>query len=359
MLVRLRGLDGESIDLGVAEGRFCDPDAVPIREEVDVRHLVALPGLADCHAHFSATSITDLLARPAEPDMALMRANAQRDLAAGVLLASDKGAKSDASLALLDEPPEERPRLEMAGGIVAADGGYYPGFALETTDDGLEEVVRAKAATPAQWIKLIGDWPRRGRGAVPNFSQKALSAAVAAAHSAGKRIAIHTMAPETPSQAVRAGVDSIEHGLFMTDDDVAMLGERGGAWVPTIAAVEMLVEVLGADSSGGRLLAEGLSRVRDLLAGAARRGVAVLAGTDLSVPHGAVAVEAVKMVEYGLDPADAVTALTTAAHRYLSRAEPLAPGADADAVAFAGDPREDVGLLARPVFVMRRGRILT
>ena len=204
----------------------------------------------------------------------------------------------------------------------------------------------------------MGDWPQPGRGAVPNFSEEALGVAVGEAHRAGMRVAIHTMAPDTPGMAVRAGVDSIEHGIFMTDDDIDLLGSRGGAWVPTIAAVEVLIEALGADSSGGRLLRQGLGRVRDLLPTAARRGVAVLTGTDLSLPHERLAVEAQRMVAYGVAAEDAVVSITSAAYRYLGRPEPLTAGGSADFIGVSGDPRQDITLLGSPELVMRRGRIV-
>ena len=357
-LIRMRDLRGVELELAVVAGRFVEPQTASISDVIDARSLVALPGLADCHAHFAASSISDLVEQPVEADLNLMKENGRRKLEAGVLLAADKGSKSDDSLRYLDEPPEQRPDVDMAGGIIATPGGYYDGFALEVGGEELAAAVTEKTRTPAQWVKLIGDWPRPGRGAVPNFSEEALAAAVAAAHMAGKRIAIHTMAPDTPGRAVRAGIDSIEHGLFLTDDDLDLLGRRGGAWIPTIAAVEILVDMLGADSSGGRLLTEGLMQVRELLPGAAGRGVTVLAGTDLSVPHGRVALEAERMVAYGVAPEDAVTSITSAAYQYLGRPEPLTPGSSADVVCVPGDPREDITLLQHPALVMRRGSLV-
>jgi imidazolonepropionase-like amidohydrolase len=356
--IRLRTVDNDVRELAIRDGSFAEPGPDLPEEVVDATRWVALPGLADCHAHLTASSIDELVRLPAQADLAVMAQNGRRKLEGGVLLAADKGFKSDDSLRYLDVPKQDRPDLEMAGGIIATPGGYYEGFAVEPTDAELANEVARAATTRASWVKLIGDWPRPGEGPVPNFSDEALESAVAVAHAAGKRVAIHTMAPGAPSQAVRAGIDSIEHGLFLTDDDVRSLGGRGGAWVPTIAAVEMLVQMLGPDSSGGRLLQEGLGRVKDLLPEAASRGVVVLAGTDLSVPHGRVSVEAERMVAYGMEPEAAVHAITAAAHQYLGRPAPLASGASADVVCFRDDPREDINVLQDPDFVMRRGRVI-
>lgn len=157
--------------------------------------------------------------------------------------------------------------------------------------------------------------------------------------------------------AVRAGVDSIEHGLFLTGEDVAALGARGGAWVPTIAAMEATVRSLGVSSSGGRLLTKGLRNVAAVLGEAIDAGVAVLTGTDLALPHGQVAREAIRMVDYGLSAAQALHAATGAANDYLGFGAGFVPGNPADLVLFDGDPANDLGLLLSPVLVMRAGRV--
>jgi imidazolonepropionase-like amidohydrolase len=239
--------------------------------------------------------------------------------------------------------------------MIAVAGGYYPGFAAEIDEPDLAATIDEAAQGGATWVKLVGDWPRKGRGVVPNFSEEALRQIVTRAHAAGCRVAVHTAGPDTPQMAVRAGVDSIEHGLFLNQQDLAALGERGGAWVPTIFAMEAIAAWLGAASSGGRVLAAGLENTSATLAFAADAGVAVLAGTDLALPHGRVAAEALRLKEYGLSPAQAVDAVGDAAYRYLGVAAGFNPGLPADAVLFAGDPASDLQLLLQPVLVMRAG----
>ncbi len=207
----------------------------------------------------------------------------------------------------------------------------------------------------AGWVKVIGDWPRRGVGAVPNFDESALRSLADAARSAGLRTAIHTAAPETPGMAVRAGIDSIEHGLFLTEDDLGMLGHRGGAWVPTVAAMEILAEQLGWDSSGGRLLREGLENVRNLLPMARSAGVYVMAGTDLALAHGEVVLEAERLVAYGMPEADVVEVLTMGSRGYLG--EPgFEVGGPADFIMV--NAPDSVAALSTPSLIVRCGTIV-
>ena len=354
MIVLLRDLDGKEYRLGVADGRFVDPEEAlgPVR---DFRAHYALSGLADCHTHLSGDGVQDMVEYDGAEILAKMRRNSVVQLENGVLLLVDKGAKFATSLQFLDGDASDRPHLQMAGRMIAVADGYYPDFCTEVEDD-LDAVIAAAVSGGATWVKLVGDWPRRGRGPVTNFGEAELRRVVAIAHAAGCRVAIHTAAPETPSLAVRAGVDSIEHGLFLTAEDLAMLGERGGAWVPTIAAMESTAGLLGPVSSGGRMFAAGLDNVRSLLDVAIAAGVAVLAGTDLALPHGAVAREAERLVAYGLSAPLAVDATSTAAYTYVGMPAGFAVGMPADVVLYPGDPRRDITELQRPAHVMRAGR---
>ena len=261
-------------------------------------------------------------------------------------------------LQLLDDPLDRRPHLEAAGRIIAGVGGYYPDSVIEVEPEGLAEQVRS-VLNPGGWVKLIGDWPRKGIGAIPSFTEAHLRTAVEVAHAAGSRVAIHTMAPETPSLAVRAGVDSIEHGLYLTDDDVRELGARGGSWVPTVRQVERVIEQVGPERTGGRVLARGLDRVASLAALASESGVHVLTGSDFATPHGRIGEEAVGLTEHGFTLEHAVAAVSANGYRYAGIPAGFRPGLAADVVAFAADPREEIETLLEPLVVIRSGSVLT
>lgn len=310
----------------------------------------ALPGLADAHAHLASDELN--LERG---DPAAIRRRAFACLENGVFVVVDKGWNDDSVvMTLSDLPPSSRPDYEAAARMISVPGGYYPGFAVETDTSGISEAVAEAVGDGRGWVKLVGDWPRRGRGAVANFDAEGLSAAVAAAHAGGARVAIHTMAPEVPGMAVAAGVDSIEHGLFLDRDDLEKLAARGGAWIPTLIRMEATAAMLGPDSSGARLIRVGLDNVAGLLPGVPE-GLAVLAGTDLAVRSSEVGREVEALVTAGLSPERAVEAASTSVRRYLGVPPGFRPGDPADAVFFPADPREEPGVLTEPVAVLRGG----
>jgi imidazolonepropionase-like amidohydrolase len=352
VLVAIVDLSGEERLLAVEGGRYTALGQAggPV---IDLRDYLSMGGLADCHAHLAADSLADI-ERPTTLEDMRHRAFAQ--LAAGVFLVIDKGWRHGMVLQLMSDPPPSRPHLQAAARIITGPDGYFPGFAVETDDQGLSAAVAA-ADQAGGWVKLIGDWPQKGRGPVISFGEEALAAAVAVAHRGGARVAIHTMAPATPGMAVRAGVDSIEHGLYLTPDDLEELGRRGGAWVPTICNTEDVISGLVPGSSGVRILGEGLANVRRLLPEASAAGVAVLCGTDLGLAHGRVAREAQRLIEYGLRPGEAMEAVGPAAYRYLG-IDYLAEGAEADLVVFSRRLEDDPSELSLPLAAMRAGRVL-
>ena len=354
MLIRLPYAD--PYEIGIAGSRFVDPDKATA-DLPDTTGLWALPGLADCHAHVSMTSLSDFDAITDESMASAIPSNTWTHLEHGVVLILDKGGKTDATLMMLDHDADLRPHIEAAGAMVHPAGGYYDGFGAEVEPDDLIDYIARTASLGGGWLKLVGDWPRRGQGPVNNWSLDILREAVEATHTAGARVAIHSMA-HSASEAVAAGVDSIEHGPFLTDEDLRSLAKRGGAWVPTIVNMLHLRDMLGAESSGGRMFQEGLDRMRTTLALAEDLGVTVLAGTDMAVPPGEVATEALRLREYGLSNEGAARATTTNAFEYVGRSDRPRVGEEADVVFFDENPFEDVAALAKPRMILRRGEIV-
>lgn len=347
----LRSPSGEVVTRDVVDGRWAEPAGEA--DTVIGEDTWALPGLADAHAHLAAA---ELDYQPGRFEGAVERARAS--LEAGVTLILDKGWADDTTIRAIEAVAEdERPDIEAAAQIIADVDGYFPGFAIEIEGDQLVEAVSTQAAAGAGWVKLIGDWPRRGVGPTANFDESQLRVAVETATAAGARVAIHTMAREVPSMAVAAGVHSIEHGLFLEPGDLAALGERGGMWVPTVLRCETTMAQLGEDSSGGKLFAEGLERVRRHLRDAVDAGVHVLAGTDLVGSPADVAAEAIRLGDYGLTNSQVVEAVSTAAFAATGRDSQFEVGAPADAVLFPANPVESLEVLAHPARVIRLGTL--
>lgn len=348
----LRPPDGETVVRDTVDGRWAESSGTP--DATIGEDLWALPGLADAHAHLASA---ELNYQPGVLDEAVERA--RMSLEAGVTLILDKGWTDDVTIQLIDRVPrDQRPEIEAAARVIASPGGHYPDFAVEVEPDSLEATVLAEARAGAGWVKIFGDWPRRGVGPVANFDEGQLRRAVKSAASVGARVAIHTMAPDVPSMAVAAGIQSIEHGLFLEEDDLGRLAERGGMWVPTVLRCEATLTQLGEASSGGKLFLEGLARIRRLLPLAVEAGVHVLAGTDLIGSPADVAAEAVRLQDYGLTNAQVIEAVSRSAFSATGRSVSFEVGAPADAVLFPENPVETLEVLQHPTHVVRLGRVV-
>ena len=351
--VALRVPGGEAVTYDTHEGRWAEPWGDP--DEVIAPGFWALPGLVDGHAHL-ARSTVDL----GPGDLEGAATSAAMALRAGVGLILDKGWRDLTVVHLIDQvPPAERPEIEAAGVVLAVDGGFWEGFARHVAPRDIRQAAEMAAKEGAGWVKLIGDWPRKGIGPAANFDEAGLGEAVAAASEQGARVAVHTMAREVPSMAVRAGVDSIEHGLFLSGDDLEMLGARGGCWVPTVVQMEATISQLGENSSGGRLLIEGLENVRARLGSAVDAGVHVLTGTDLVIGSHDVAREAVRLWEMGLAAEAVIAAVSWSGFRATGRASAFDVGEPANAVLFAEDPISNPRVLTDPAVVIRLGRVVS
>ncbi|HJS71131.1 MAG TPA: amidohydrolase family protein [Acidimicrobiia bacterium] len=350
--VVLKTPDGDTVLRDVVDGIWVSPTGDG--ESTIGEGLWALPGLTDAHAHLAAAQLDFA---PGDFSGAVQRA--RDSLEAGVTLILDKGWSDDTTVRLIEEiPAEERPDIEAAEQVIAGVDGYVAGFGYEVGEADFEEAVRNQARAGAGWVKLIGDWPRRGVGPVSPFDAAQLRAAVEIAEDEGSRVAIHTMAREVPSAAVAAGVHSIEHGLFLEEDDLDLLGSRAGMWVPTLLRCEATIHQLGESSTGGRLLTEGLERMRRLLPLAVEAGVLVLPGTDLIGSPADVAAEAMKLSEYGLSNQQVVDAVSKSGFVGTGRSADFAVGSPANAVFFDDNPMESLAVLDHPRHVLRMGRVI-
>ncbi len=313
-----------------------------------------LPGLVDAHCHVG-------LGPDGPVDAQTSRAQAETDRDAGALLLRDAGSPADTRW--VDDEPD-LPRIIRAGQHIARTRRYLRGVADEVEPDQLAEAARLQARAGDGWVKIVGDWIDRDTGDLaPCWPLEALRAAVAAAHEEGARVAVHTFSEAALPDLLAAGVDCLEHATGLTPETLAVVVEQGTAITPTLVNIATFPEIA---ASGERKFPGYAAHMRALhasrravVADAADAGVRLLVGTDAgtALPHGLVGQEVAELVACGLSTLDALDAATWGARAYLGRPA-LAEGDPADLVVYGADPRADVGVLAHPVAVVLRGRVV-
>jgi imidazolonepropionase-like amidohydrolase len=302
-----------------------------------------LSGLVDAHAHPAVGSGPSGVV-PLDKNAA--RATLIGWAKTGITLVRDVGSPGGVTLELTAGPG--MPVLQAAGRFLAPAGRYYRQVLGEPVSEAdLVGCALAEIGRGAAWVKVIADFPdlAAGTGAEPTYPIGAIAKLTAAVHEAGARVAVHSTVPGA-GQLVAAGVDSVEHGRGLDEAAVKEMARRGTAWTPTVAA---LLAILGAPSlpPGRRQsLEEGRERLAELLPLAARLGVPVLAGSDVT---GSIPREVALLAQMGLDPKDALAAASIWPRRFLG-----AP-ATADIVTYHNDPRDDPSQLANPAAVVASG----
>lgn len=209
----------------------------------------------------------------------------------------------------------------------------------------LVEAALTEVAAGARWIKVIADW-------MPdelNYDAPLLARLVEAVHGAGARVAAHS-AETCVSDVVAAGVDSVEHGWLLDAGSVEALAARGAALTPTLAALHA---PLPDEAPPERLERRGqwLEHARETVSQALAQGLTILAGTDTA---GTIGDEIGYLIDFGLEPVQALRAATTDARTFLALPA-LEDGAPADLVTFETDPREDAEVLRNPAAVVLGG----
>ncbi len=199
----------------------------------------------------------------------------------------------------------------------------------------------------------------------PQMTEEEIKAVVAAAHDYGFTVAAHAHGAEGIRRAVVGGVDSIEHGTFMDEQDMKLMKERGTWYVPTVIAGQTVTanaKIPGTYPPQVVAKALGIGpKILDTLGKAYRYGIRIAFGTDAGVyPHGDNAQEFAYMVQAGMPPLEAIRAATLNAAELLKHADTLGQVAkdyQADLIAVKGDPLQDVTTLQHVEFVMKAGAV--
>ena len=341
---------------------------------VDGRARTLLPGLIDCHVHYTSPGGPEWIERFTDPvPQVTLRAIdlAGASLRSGVTSARDVGAPDDLNIHLSKAAAAgafPSPHIHAAGTWIAHQGTYVSFARQFGTPDELRHAISAEVEAGADLIKIaLAPWNEgkrpHGAPAVP-FDAGLLAVAVEAAHAAGLSIACHANDPESCKLAARAGVDSLEHGMHLEEDDLTAMAAHGTVLVPTLSVWDSWLfytrEVGWPQARKAR--AESLRESsRAAVSGAAKAGVPVALGTDAgggSVRHGRVAREVELMIECGLSPHAALQAGTSVAARLLGVPDrgTIAVGQVADMVLFDANPLDDPAALRLVAAVFQGGR---
>ena len=340
------------------------------KDAVDLRGYTALPGLIDLHTHITyywdrkpGTRPLGQRRRPAVT-VFLAQENAKRTLETGVTTIRDLGASGDADFAMRDLVAMGAmigPRMFVAGQGISAGRGATP------DPDAMRKSAEDRIKSGSDWVKVYGS---RGSFDSVDTTQTItfdeMKAIVDAAHALGHRVAIHSYGPSGVKDAVRAGADSIEHGIDLDDETLADMVRRGTVWVPTIDHNRYYVDA--KDDFGFK--PEAIPPLQDYIAKnlestrrAVKAGVKIGMGSDAVYSmFGQNTRELEWMVKAGMTPAQALATATTTAAELLEQKDRLgriAPGFAADIVAIEGKPLENIGDVITGVrWVMKDGIVV-
>lgn len=375
----------------IKEGKIAsiNSKAVPADQVIDLSDSWVMPGFMDTHVHLETeSSPTSYLERFTnnQADVAYNAAvHARRTLLAGFTTVRDLGGSGvNTSLAkAIDMGKMDGPRIFSAGKSIATTGGHAdptngyradlmgdPGSkdGVINSRDEARKAVRQRYKNGDEVIKITatgGVLSLAKSGMAPQFTMDELEGIIEAANDLGMITAAHAHGTEGMKRAVLAGITSIEHGTFMTEEIMDLMVERGTYYVPTLSAGIFTMEKAEIEGYYPDIIVPKAkfvgAQMQSTFGKAYTKGVKIAFGTDCGVsPHGENAKEFQFMVEAGMTPVDAILSATVEASKLLRIEDEygkIKAGFYADIVAVKADPLKDIKILQEVSFVMRHGKV--
>lgn len=380
-------VDGDRIT-GIADGYTAPAAGDTV---IDLKQATVMPGLMDMHVHLTgefsgaAGYAEGYYMNPA--DIALRSTvYARKTLMAGFTTVRDLGASDNLNTALRDAVAKGwvvGPRIFSVGKALATTGGHGdptnglaaiyrgdpgPKEGVINGADDARKAVRQRYKDGADLIKVTGTGgvlSLAKNGMNPQLTEEEFVAIVTTAHDYGMKVAVHAHGDEGMRRAILAGVDSIEHGTYMSDATIKLMIEHGTYYVPTISAGRFTADKAKIDGYFPSVVRPKAAAIGPLIQATFQRayqaGVKIAFGTDEGVaPHGDNAKEFIYMAEAGMPAMKAIQSATLEGAKLIGIEKDLGTvetGKIADLVAVPGDPLADISLMTKVSFVMKAGTV--